>query len=216
MYLSNRDIKWAIEQGLLFVRPSPDELNAGYDETSIDLHLDNIEKGARVWNIDEFKRGTAAQGILSPELYLGTFDYRQFAGKFLKPIPDLKDSDKKVFKRGDQVIVRPQGFLLWTTVEMVGTPEENPQFICFVNAKSTKARTGLVVHLSAPTIHAGWKGNITLEIVNFGPFDFILQEGDSIAQLTVAKITSSTDLSLKKEKSKTNLQTDPSGTATGS
>ena len=60
-----------------------------------------------------------------------------------------------------------------------------------INGKSTRARTGLIVHLTAPTIHAGWYGNVTLEIANLGPFHIKLQEFvNSIAQVTVAKITS--------------------------
>jgi hypothetical protein len=47
MYLSNRDIKWAIDCGKLTVDPRPENYrgprgnlpSAGYDETSIDLHL---------------------------------------------------------------------------------------------------------------------------------------------------------------------------------
>jgi dCTP deaminase len=56
----------------------------------------------------------------------------------------------------------------------VGTPEENADLICFIDGKSTRARTGLVIHLTAPTIHAGWSGKVTLEIVNLGPFHIIM------------------------------------------
>ncbi len=69
--------------------------------------------------------------------------------------------------------------------------KHNFQYICFIDGKSTRARTGILVHLTAPTIHAGWKGNVVLEIVNLGPFTFVLQEDDVIAQLTVATISSS-------------------------
>ena len=89
-----------------------------------------------------------------------------------------------------QVIVRTGGFLLWQTKERVGTPENGADLICFVDGKSTRARAGIVVHLTAPTIHSSWAGKITLEIVNLGPFDLVLQEDDVIAQLTVAKVTS--------------------------
>lgn len=37
MYLSDRDLKFAVETGQLIVAPAPTE----YDTTSIDLHLDN-------------------------------------------------------------------------------------------------------------------------------------------------------------------------------
>ena len=68
-----------------------------------------------------------------------------------------------------------------------------------------------MVHFTAPTIHAGWSGKITLEITNLGPFDFVFRENDPLAQLTVATISSAPELSLKKTKSKTQSQVDPSG-----
>lgn len=107
--------------------------------------------------------------------------------------------------------MKPGGFLLWTTREKVGTPTQNPGFICFVNAKSTRARTGLIVHLTAPTIHSGWQGKITLEIANLGPFHFVLAENDVIAQLTVARISSSPDLELKRNPSQTAGRTHVTG-----
>lgn len=39
-----------------------------------------------------------------------------------------------------------------------------------VEGRSSLARIGLAVHLTAPIIHAGFNGRITLEIVNHGPF----------------------------------------------
>lgn len=90
----------------------------------------------------------------------------------------------------NQVIVRTGGFLLWQTKERVGTPTDGAELICFVDGKSTRARAGIVVHLTAPTIHSSWAGKIVLEIANLGPFDIVLQEDDVIAQLTVARITS--------------------------
>jgi dCTP deaminase len=154
---------------------------------------------------------------------LGAFDW-DYMAQHLEAVPigekDPKGEKRKVFRQGDEIIVRPFGFLLWATLEEVGTPtvdiavkklQRHPELICFVNAKSTKARTGLIVHFTAPTIHAGWAGHITLEISNLGPFTFILKEGDALAQLTVATISSAPDLQLKKQKSKTQGQRDPSG-----
>ena len=51
----------------------------------------------------------------------------------------------------------------------------------------------MVVHLTAPTIHSTWTGNVVLEIVNLGPFDLVFHEGDAVAQLTVCKISSPPD-----------------------
>jgi dCTP deaminase len=237
MYLSNRDIRWAIECGKLIVDPAPHEWTStrgeldpsGYDETSIDLHLGPLSV-ARIWDLDpmgESDRGRGqTEGIDPPEIFLGTFDWDDMAQNHLKEIPegeqDAHAGKRKVFRRHDEIIVRPFGFLLWSTRETVGTPkvdlavsepQRHPELICFVNAKSTKARTGLIVHFTAPTIHAGWAGNITLEISNLGPFTFVLKEGDALAQLTVATISSAPDLNLKRGKSKTQGQKDPSGAA---
>jgi deoxycytidine triphosphate deaminase len=234
MYLSGRDIKWAIECGKLIVHPPPEFFGAGYDETSIDLHLDSIDQGARVWDIETYnsqlRDAVAGRGITtgSPnELRLGTFDFRVISGKDLTEIPAEPTAESSnpplVFRRRnpDEVVVKRFGFVLWTTKERVGTPvidlstpafaQRHPELICFVNAKSSQARTGIMVHFTAPTIHAGWSGKITLEITNLGPFDFVLRENDPLAQLTVATISSAPDLFLKKSKSKTQAQVDPSG-----
>jgi dCTP deaminase len=220
MYLSSRDIKWAIECGHLIVEPGPEEIGEGYDETSINLHLDHI-KEAQVWDLDALKAAERARAKGEPEVLIGQFNYAEFSERYLIPVPELSnipESDQvgmKVFRRGTQVIVKPSGFLLWQTKELVGTPAKNPALICFVDGKSTKSRTGLLVHLTAPTIHAGWSGKITLEIANVGPFHFVLEEGDVIAQLTVATISSPPDLGLKKSQSATMHQKHVSGKANG-
>src|SRR5262245_14051187 len=125
--------------------------------------------------------------------------------------PPMECPDAKVCLRGRRVIVRPGGFLLWQTKEVVGTPNEGAQLICFVDGKSTKARTGILVHFTAPTIHAGWHGNIVLEIANLGPFTFVLQEDDVISQLTVATISSVPEKTQEKAGSQTMGQVNVKG-----
>ena len=63
MYLSNRDIEWAIRCGKLIVEPRP-EANSppkGYDDTAIDLHLGPIVN-ARVWDLTSLAASDAARG----------------------------------------------------------------------------------------------------------------------------------------------------------
>jgi deoxycytidine triphosphate deaminase len=215
MFLSNRDIHWVIQCQQLIVDPRPEEFQAGYDETSIDLHLDEV-KEAKVWDATAYAEHQAGAGAHGPELRLGRFNYGEFSERFLIDPPEEAQSEEErakqlVCRRGRQIIVKPGGFLIWTTRERVGTPVTNPRLIAFVNAKSTRARAGLMVHLTAPTIHAGWSGKITLEIANLGPFHFLLEENDVIAQLTVAAVTSSPDLTLKQGSSQTAGQTHVTG-----
>lgn len=183
MYLSDRDLRWAIETGNLIVEPKP----TGIDPTSIDLHLDSVDQ-AKVWDIDAYNRDHAIGGDPPFELRIGKFDYKRFAPKYLASPPT--DPSKSVYRRGHEIFCKPGGFLLWQTKEWVGAPEDGASLIAFVDGKSTRARTGILVHLTAPTIHASWAGNITLEIANLGPFHFVLQEGDSIAQIVVATVSS--------------------------
>jgi dCTP deaminase len=184
MYLSDRDLQFAVETGQLIVDPAPKE----YDTTSIDLHLDSVDQ-AKVWNVDAFQESQKAMGN-DPWVRVGKYKYKAFAEQFCQDIPSSPNPANKVFKNGNRVILRPGGFLLWQTRESVGTPELDPRLICFINGKSSSARSGLLVHMTAPTIHAGWWGQITLEIANLGPFEICLVEDDAISQIVVANISS--------------------------
>lgn len=183
MYLSDRDLRWAIERGSLIVEPKPTKI----DPTSIDLHLDHIDQ-AKVWDVDQYNKDFGIAGNKANELRIGRFNYKEFAPKYLRH--PGSDASQPVFRRGPEIVIKPGGFLLWQTKETVGTPEEGATLICFIDGKSTRARTGLLVHLTAPTIHATWSGNVTLEIANLGPFNFVLEENDAIAQIVVATISS--------------------------
>ena len=189
MFLSDRDLAWAIETGRLIVNPRPEKIDA----TSIDLHLGRIED-AKIWDIEKFAADQTEVGKPRPELHVGAYKIGKFGAKYARSPPDYDARcNWPVMRRGDEIIVRPMGFLLWTTREEVGTPKTNADLICFVEGKSTKARTGMVVHLTAPTIHSTWTGNVVLEIVNLGPFDLVFHEGDAVAQLTVCRISSPPD-----------------------
>lgn len=191
MFLSDRDLRWAIETGRLKIEPRPDTI----DPTSIDLHLDSIDQ-AKVWNMEAISEANKTHGLKPNEVRIGQFDYRKFSASYLVPLPT--DPNQPVYRRGNEVIIKPGGFLLWQTKESVGTPDDRADLICFVEGKSTKARTGILIHLTAPTIHSTWIGQITLEIANLGPMIFVLESNDVIAQLTVASISSPPEETMKK------------------
>lgn len=189
MYLSDRDLVLAIEAHLLYVDPYPESI----DTNSIDLRLDDVAS-AKVWNMPAFvaRHGQPGGGGGAPLLSLTGLDYKSFSGEFLMPVPakDQAGPDAKVYLDAGKIVLEPGGFFLWQTAERVGTPEVEPRFVCFIDGKSRFARLGLLIHLTAPTIHAGWWGNVTLEIANLGPFRLALAQGDFIAQIVVAAISS--------------------------
>jgi dCTP deaminase len=60
-----------------------------------------------------------------------------------------------------------------------------------VEGRSSLARLGLAVHITAPTIHAGFRGNITLEMFNLGPFYLkLVPEKTRICQLIIERLES--------------------------
>lgn len=84
----------------------------------------------------------------------------------------------------------PRKLVLARTFETVSFPL-NSSGICYsarVEGKSSLARCGILVHFTAPTIHAGYSGSITLEIINFGAYDFLLIPGMSVCQLIIEEV----------------------------
>ena len=204
MYLSDVDLRQAIQCGDLIVTPPPTE---EIGPTSIDLHLGPVEEAA-VWDCEAIAAHNEDLGLPPRELNVARMTYGTVSRQYMvSPPREAEVGDGLVFRREDAIILRSHGFVVWQTEEVVGTPDENPKYICFINGKSTRSRTGLVVHLTAPTIHAGWSGNITLEMTNCGPLDLVLHAGDAVAQLTVAKITQPPTLDVKLYEAATHGQT---------
>jgi deoxycytidine triphosphate deaminase len=104
MYLSDRDLKKAIKTGKLIVEPKPEH----FDPTSIDLHLDSVEQ-AKVWYIENFADDRASGGDQPKELRIGKFNYVKFSPRYLKP--PTEDKGQLVFRRGTEIVVKPNGFV---------------------------------------------------------------------------------------------------------
>ncbi len=86
----------------------------------------------------------------------------------------------------------PGKFILGRTRERISLPlPEEDGGTCLaarVEGKSSLARLGLLVHFTAPTIHAGFEGAITLEMMNLGPVPILLTPGLSVCQLIVEEV----------------------------
>ncbi len=96
----------------------------------------------------------------------------------------LRISNEQPYSLGRSV------FVLANTMETVDFTLHH-EGICHaarVEGKSSLARCGLLVHFTAPTIHAGSKGKITLEIINLGPSEILLKPGMPICQLIIEEV----------------------------
>lgn len=88
----------------------------------------------------------------------------------------------------------PNRLVLAKTMETVDFPLLQQSSACYsarVEGKSSLARCGILVHFTAPTIHAGFRGSITLEIINFGVHSLLLTPGMYVCQLIIEEVKGS-------------------------
>ena len=79
----------------------------------------------------------------------------------------------------------PHRLIIGKTLENVTLPNH---LAARIEGKSTLARLGLAVHVTAPTVIAGFAGNLYLEINNIGPFPIQLEKDMKIAQLILEHV----------------------------
>ncbi len=174
MILSNVEIHNALDRKWLIIEPepSPRDLRQGqecpYQTSSVDLTLG-----------DEVSYFTDKKPPVNIDLRKG-----KFVDLFLPYAKTVTISEEQPF------ILRPEKLILAKTREKVTFPllDKPPCLAARIEGKSSYARCGLLVHFTAPTIHAGFSGTITLELINFGPLDISLFPGMPICQLIVEQV----------------------------
>lgn len=87
----------------------------------------------------------------------------------------------------DEFLLKPGEFVLAQTLETICLP---PDLVGMVEGRSSWARLGVTIHVTAPKIDPGFTGNITLEMSNLGKVPILLRAGDQPAQLMFFRISS--------------------------
>jgi dCTP deaminase len=160
--LTDREIQSAIQTGQIVIEPRPDVAIA-YSSTSVDLTLG---PKAAVW-----KKPTSGIAMAVDPGAQG-FSYAKVYKEHATEL-DLSSSTYDL---------EPQQLLLAWTKESVTLPSHS-RVAARVEGKSSLARLGVCVHVTAPTIHAGFTGSIQLEMVNYGTIPVRLRPGMLICQL---------------------------------
>ena len=156
MILTDREILIALDCGQLEIDPRPSA--DSYASSSVDLTL---SANGLLWE--------PPGGI---QVKPGHLDYKYSSIS--------KSFQKSVYTDG--YILMPSAFLLSWTKEKINMPI-NSRLAARVEGRSSLARLGIGIHLTAPTIHAGFIGPIQLEMFNFGKFEIVLNAGMKICQL---------------------------------
>lgn len=81
----------------------------------------------------------------------------------------------------DNFVLHPGDFALGITREIVSIPDD---LVGWLDGRSSLARLGLMVHVTAHRIDPGWDGNIVLEFFNSGKMPLALQPGMGIGAIS--------------------------------
>lgn len=85
---------------------------------------------------------------------------------------------------GEQFVLHPNQLIIGSTLEYVSLPK---RLMCYVIGKSSWGRMGLII-ATATKVDPGFKGCITLEIINEGEVPIVLYPGIPIAQLVFHEV----------------------------
>jgi dCTP deaminase len=103
-------------------------------------------------------------------------------------VPSLwQAKDLWIEEERDTFKLQPRQFVLAQTYERVRIP---PDLVGFVEGRSSWARVGITIHVTAPKIDPGFEGPITLELANLGNVPVELRaEIDLPAQLMLMQVS---------------------------
>ena len=88
----------------------------------------------------------------------------------------------------DGFVLHPGEFVLGVTQEAVSLPDH---IVGKIEGKSSIGRLGLIVHVTAGFIDPGFRGPLTLEMVNLLRVPIVLRAGKKICQVAFAYMNSS-------------------------
>jgi dCTP deaminase len=111
----------------------------------------------------------------------GNLPYLDVGGNTLTKSQRGRYEHKHYIERGEPFYLHPQELVLASTVEYFRLPADLGGY---VTSRSSWGRAGLVI-ATAVAVHAGFRGTITLELVNVGEVPLVLYPGLSVAQLVL-------------------------------
>lgn len=156
MILTDREIEIALANRHIIIEPLPN-LKDALSSTTLDLTLSNV-----------FSEWDPIEGTT---IHPGSADYSY-----------TKLSRLRTTLQQASYTLKPRSFVLAWTREEVALPETS-RIAARVEGKSSLARLGVGVHVTAPTIHCGFTGSVQLEMFNFGPHTIVLDAGMRVCQL---------------------------------
>lgn len=167
MILSNTDILEAIQQRRIIITPLPEPDQ--FSPSALDLRV-----GTQFLKWKKDQQGAELQFDLSTVNIPSYKDYIE---------PVKAESDGRIKLLGND-------FILAITLEKIRLTYTS-RLAARVEGRSSYARLGLQVHLTAPTIHCGFEGPIVLELKNCGRNPLLITPGHTcLCQLIFEEVKS--------------------------
>lgn len=174
MILSNVAIHRALDERRLIIEPQPaprfpsDGVACPYQTTAVDLRLGS--------EISWFQSDLPFDVNLTKGSFAKLFGPNSLTQHITKESPFVLPPHKLVLAKTTERVERPL------------MPAGQTSLAARVEGKSSYARCGLLAHFTAPTVHAGFSGTITLELINLGPCNISLYPGAPICQLILEEV----------------------------
>ncbi|MFT6154777.1 MAG: dCTP deaminase [Bermanella sp.] len=165
MRLSDGDIEAALESGRIKLTPQPD--SKVISGISVDLRLAN--------HFRVFSNNSVPYLDLSGEREQLNKEIDQVMGKEI-----IIEGDNAFF-------IHPGELVLGSTLESVEIPDD---LVGWLDGRSSLARLGLMVHVTAGRIDPGWKGQVVLEFYNLGKMPLALKPEMIICALSFETLSS--------------------------
>ena len=161
MVLSDREIRAEIQNGTLSFTPPATKI----DSSSVEMRLH-----PSLITFPQSNRQAPPATPADPDFQVGTYIAKHGTQRSLT---------------GDPYTFEPGQMIIGKTLEYVVLP---PYLAARIEGKSSLARLGLSIHITAPTVMAGFEGTLYLEMYNWGPRAIQLRENMNIAQLILERV----------------------------
>ncbi|WP_044409552.1 dCTP deaminase [Thiomicrospira microaerophila] len=165
MKLSDRDITLALQQQRINIQPMPTDNKI--KGISVDLRLDNR---FRVFNDH-------------------TAPFIDLSGprEQVQALLDKVMGNEIIIEQDQAFFLHPGELALASTLESITIPDD---LVGWLDGRSSLARLGLMVHVTAHRIDPGWQGQIVLEIFNSGKLPLALRPGMDICAINFETLSS--------------------------
>jgi dCTP deaminase len=179
MILSDREARAAVQRRMIWVTPCPPPSDKRWSSTTLDLTL-----GPEI-------RPWSALDTAGADVTIDPSSQEFNSNELIRQLTQPQSCD------GEGYVVQPRTFVLGWTLEKIKLPHTS-RIGARVEGKSSLARIGLGIHVTAPTIHPGFGekaddpefegSEVRLEIWNISPLKIRLKRGMPICQIIFEEV----------------------------